>query len=123
MGREGKRRRHKQRRVSPDDSDSDDSVIIYDTDSEDCSARDVESTGGLTRSRCPQCRRCVHRVARRPLFFARMTAEVSLSLLVLVYLVWRWYGSHSGEFTSMHINMSSVVAFVSRMRFQGEKNR
>lgn len=115
MGREGKRRRHKQRRASPDDSDSDDSVIVYDTESEDPDARDVESTA--------QCHRCVHRVLRRPLFFARMTAEVLLSLSVLVYFVWRWYGSHKEEFTSMHINTSSVVAFVSHTLLVGEKNR
>lgn len=77
----------------------------------DVASSDVEDGGHVLRKRvqlrgyshrfgtrsCVSCRNAMWRVKQRPLYFARLTAELCVCFGVLALLTWHWYGSNPGS--------------------------
>jgi hypothetical protein len=119
MARDKKRR--KQRRECADEYESDnDSVVEYET-TDEFTASEIdqdERRRGMScfrRRLCVKCRQSVQRVLKRPLFFAKLTMELALSVLFLVYVSWNWCKTHCPEPPSLGLNGSSFISLISQL--------
>jgi len=119
MARDKKRRN--QRRECADEYESDnDSIVEYGTTDEFTASEidQAERRRGVPcfrRRLCTKCRQSVQRVLKRPLFFAKLTIELALSVLLLVYLSWNWCKTHCPEAPSLGLNGSSLISLVSQL--------